>query len=77
MSLAQEIKNKQKESLDTLINWFGNQKMTAHKLDVSKQVVSNWVARGRISAQMAVKAEAITGSSITKEELRPDVLEWL
>ena len=76
MSLAQEIKEKQKKSLDNLINWFGSQKMLAFNIGVSKQVVSNWVSRGRISSKMAAKAQALTNNEIKKKELRPDILEW-
>jgi DNA-binding transcriptional regulator YdaS (Cro superfamily) len=76
MSLAKQIKAQQKENLNLLIAWFGSQVMTAHKLGVSKQVVSNWVARGKISATCAIKAEEKTNGDIKKAELRPDVLEW-
>ena len=76
MSLAEEIKTKQKDTLRQLINWFGSQKMTAYRLDVSKQTVSNWVARGRVSAVCAIKAQHETNGIFKKEGLRPDVLEW-
>jgi len=76
MSLAEEIKEKQVNSLLKLIGWFGSQKRLAAELEVSKQVVSNWVSRGRISSSMAAKAQTITKGEIKKEELRPDVLEW-
>lgn len=77
MSLAKEIKEKQVNSLLKLIEWFGSQKRLAAELEVSKQVVSNWVSRGRISSTMAIKAQSVTRGKIKKEELRPDVLEWL
>jgi len=76
MSLAEEIKKAQAEQLGALLVWFGSQKMAAHMLGVSKQTVSNWVARGRISAVCAIKAEEETKGEFTKELLRPDVLEW-
>lgn len=77
MTLAKKIKGKQKDSLNSLIEWFGSQKMTAHNIGVSKQVVSNWVSRGRISATKAITAELKTNGDIKKEDLRPDILEWL
>lgn len=76
MSLAKDIKEKQVNSLLKLIEWFGSQKMLAAELGVSKQVVSNWVARGRISSSMADKAQKATSNGVKKEDLRPDVLEW-
>lgn len=76
MSLAEDISNKQKQSLQELINWYGSQKVLAHYMCVSKQVVSNWVVRGRISAKMAIKADNLTSGEIKKEDLRPDVLVW-
>lgn len=76
MTYHDTIKRQQHEQLALLIEYFGSQKMTAHKLGVSQAVVSNWVARGRISATCAIAAEAATGGYVTKESLRPDVLEW-
>lgn len=77
MSLAQQIKERQRETLNQLIDWFGSQKMTAYHLGVSKQVVSNWISRGRISAVSAIEAEQKTNGEISKNDLRPDVLEWI
>lgn len=75
-TLAQQINEKQKASLLKLIFWAGSQKMLAHKLGVTVATVSNWKARGRISATAAIKAEEITNGFVFKEELRPDVIEW-
>ena len=50
--------------------------MLSGALGVSQQVVGNWVARGRISAVMAAKAEQVTEGVFTKEYMRPDVQVW-
>lgn len=76
MSYAKKIKEQQQQQLIELLKWFGNQSVLAKKMNVSKQAVHNWVARGRISAKCAIKAETITKGAFTKEQLRPDVLEW-
>lgn len=59
-----------------LVEWAGSQHMLAKILDVSPQVVSNWVARGRISATKAAELEQRTKGEFKKSDLRPDVKEW-
>lgn len=76
MSYAKKIQKQQKEQLQLLIEWYGNQAALAHFMGVSPQVVHNWVKRGRISAKCAIKAEYKTDGRLTKEQLRPDVLQW-
>jgi len=76
MSYAKKIQQQQKDQLQLLIEWFSSQAKLAHFIKVSPQVVSNWVARGRISAKCAIRAEAITNGEFKKEQLRPDVLTW-
>jgi DNA-binding transcriptional regulator YdaS (Cro superfamily) len=75
-TLAQQIKSQQAKSLIKLIGYFGSQSRAASFLDVSPQVVSKWMSRGRISAKMALKAQIITGNYISREDLRPDVMVW-
>ena len=72
-----ELKKEQKQELERLISWAGSQTRLAHYLDISPQVVSNWVARGRISACMAIKIEEVTNGAFTKRQLRPDVIKWI
>lgn len=76
MSLAKQLREQQAKELTKLVEWFGSQKMMAHKLGVSKQTANNWVKRGRISATYAIKAETATNGDIKKQALRPDVIEW-
>lgn len=75
-TLIQQIKEQQSTSLNNLIAWAGNRSILARTLGTSPQVVAHWVKRGRISAKMAVVADIKTNSSISKEQLRPDVITW-
>ena len=72
-----DIKRLQKEALGKLWKLYEyNKADMARALDVSPQTVNGWFKRGRISATVAITAEAATYGIITKEELRPDVSEW-
>lgn len=75
MSLLQQYKDQQAAQLIKLLDWAGSQTTLAKALGVSPQTVHNWLARGRISASMAIKAENVTGHFL-KEQLRPDVRVW-
>ena len=77
MKSFEQIKQEQASELMRLIEFAGSQARLARALDVSPQVVQNWVKRGRISATCAIDAEQQTNGFITKEELRPDVENWL
>jgi len=76
MKSQQEIEIQQRAKLKELIEWVGSQTRLAHELGVTKQVVNNWVARGRISAACAILVEEKTAGLFTKEALRPDVTVW-
>ena len=75
MSLLQQYKDQQSSQLIKLVDWAGSQTTLANALGVSPQTVHNWLARGRISAEMAIRAEKVTGVFL-KEHLRPDVRVW-
>jgi DNA-binding transcriptional regulator YdaS (Cro superfamily) len=77
MKSYEQIKQEQASELMRLIKFAGSQSRLARALDVSPQVVQNWVKRGRISATAAIEAEEQTNGFITKEDLRPDVDSWL
>lgn len=70
------IKQQQADQLDKCIKHFGTQSRMARALGVSRFVVNRWVARGRISATMAIEVERVTGGLFKKEEMRPDVTHW-
>jgi len=71
-----EINKDKKAALEKLLSFAGTQKRLAHFLDVTPSNVNSWVKRGYISATAAIKAEEVTNGYVTKEELRPDVVEW-
>ena len=77
MKSIEELKEQQRGELKALIDWAGSQTRLAHYLSISPQVVSNWVARGRISASMAIEVEKVTKGAFTKRQLRPDVIKWI
>lgn len=72
----QQIKQKQASELIRLIDYVGSQSSLAAQLEVPRQVVSNWVKRGRISATMATIVERKTSGLFTRKNLRPDVATW-
>lgn len=71
-----EVKQRQKKSLNELIDYVGGPARAAALLDVSVQVVTNWRSRGRISATMATEVERKTNGLFTRRQLRPDVINW-
>jgi DNA-binding transcriptional regulator YdaS (Cro superfamily) len=75
-TLAEKLKSEQSKYLIKLIGYFGSQARCAAYLDVSPQVVQGWILRGKISAKMALQAQIVTGNFVTREQLRPDVLNW-
>lgn len=76
MITQQDILKQQKDALNELIEMYGGQSQLGRTLGLDRQVVNNWVKRGRISATYAIKAEQLTGGTIRKEYLRPDVRNW-
>jgi DNA-binding transcriptional regulator YdaS (Cro superfamily) len=75
-TLAQKIKEDQAKNLIKLIGYFGSQAKLAAHLDVTPQAVQGWILRGRISAKMAIQSELVTGNFLSREQLRPDVINW-
>lgn len=73
---AEQTKQQQSMALSTLIEWAGNKSVLARLLGVSPQAVAAWELRGRISAKKALAADSLTVGRITKEQLRPDVINW-
>jgi len=74
--ITKQVKTQEKMQLLALVKWAGSKASLAKMLDVSPQVVSGWIKRGRISATAAVEAEKQSRGLFTKRALRPDVSEW-
>lgn len=77
MLSMREIKKKQFEELNRVIEFFGTATRLAEAIGVTKSAVSQWVIRGKISATMAREVERVTNGEFKKEELRPDIAKWL
>lgn len=73
---AEKIQEQEKKALSELVQHYGSQGALARALGETKQTVSNWVARGRISAQAAIKVEKATEGKFTKRYMRPAVTVW-
>lgn len=76
MMSAIEVSKQQKYELERLLTWAGSKARLADALNVSRQTVYYWQKRGRISATCAREVEQLTKGLFTKEELRPDVINW-
>lgn len=75
-TLAEKVKRQEREALIELIAYCGSQAALCRLIDESSQTVCNWVARGRISAQAAIKVEKATEGKFTKRYMRPAVSVW-
>lgn len=75
-TLIEQIREEQQLSITKLIKWAGTKAILARSLGTTPQVVGHWAKRGRIAAKYAVKAETLTKGYLTKEQLRPDVINW-
>jgi len=75
-TLKEMIEKQEAEQLQAAIDWAGGQTVLAQFLGTSPQTVSNWVARGRISASAAADLEKKTSGKFKKSEMRPDVKDW-
>lgn len=76
MKSAAQIKQQQAAQLIRVIKWFGSQKRLAESCGYSAPTVTHWIRRGKISKKGAVKVEALTDKHFTKEDMRPDVMDW-
>lgn len=75
-TLKEMIEKQEAEQLQAAIDWAGGQTTLAQFLGESPQTVSNWSARGRISAKAAARLEEKTSGKFKRSEMRPDVKDW-
>ena len=76
MLSREQIETQCRSELCRLIEYVGSQACLAAQLGVSRQVVSNWASRGKISPRMAAEVERKTNGLFLRRELRPDVVSW-
>jgi DNA-binding transcriptional regulator YdaS (Cro superfamily) len=63
-----------RETLQDLIDEAGSQSELAVNLGITQQNVSRLMTRGkRVSPELAVKIELMTGGKIKRSDLRPDL----
>lgn len=76
-----KIKEQQRLYLAVLWELYDfNKSEMGRAVGVNPQVVTNWFARGRVSATCAIKygrIEKVKKAGVTKELLRPDVDDWM
>jgi DNA-binding transcriptional regulator YdaS (Cro superfamily) len=75
-SVDEQLSEHHAMMLDRVIAWAGSPGTLAVLLDVTPQTVQSWMARGRISAKAAVRAEQISGGVFKARDLRPQVAVW-
>lgn len=56
-------------SIESLIEFFGNQSILARKLGIKPQAVQQWLVRGQIPIRRAIQIERITGGEIRLEDI--------
>ena len=62
------------EPVQRLINYFGNQVMTAEALGVKQATISGWLTHKHgVSGVSAIKAEIMTGGVVKASELCPSL----
>jgi hypothetical protein len=66
-----------RQALDTLLAHFGTKAEMARQVKMSRNTVSYWFTRGQIGRVAAKKFGSMKALPFTKEQLRPDIANWL
>jgi DNA-binding transcriptional regulator YdaS (Cro superfamily) len=64
---------KSTDALSRAITEAGGQTALARKIGKQQGHVGNWLARGKVPAEVCVDIERATDGKVTRYELRPDV----
>lgn len=75
-SPAEAIAEQREAELLRLIDWAGNGSNLARILGISRQEVSNWKKRKRISTRGAIMAEKYTNGQFTVRDLLPQLEDF-
>ena len=70
------FKAKCREALDLLLAHIGTKAEMARQAKMSRNTVSYWFTRGQVGRVAAKKFGSMKTIPFTKEQLRPDVLDW-
>lgn len=65
------------QALDSLLVYFGTKAEMARHAKMSRNTVSYWFTRGQIGRMAAKKFGSMKTVPFTKEQLRPDIVNWL
>ena len=66
-----------RKALDMLLAHFGTKAEMARQARMSRNTVSYWFTRGQVGRVAAKKFGSMKTLPFTKEQLRPDVANWL
>jgi hypothetical protein len=66
-----------RKALDLLLAHFGTKAEMARQARMSRNTVSYWFTRGQIGRVAAKKFGSMKTLPFTKEQLRPDIANWL
>lgn len=63
-------------SIEAAVEHLGSQKALAEALDVSPQMVSQWLSGKRpVSPEKARDIDRVTGGAVPKHSIRPDIFD--
>jgi hypothetical protein len=66
-----------RQALELLLSHFGTKAEMARQARMSRNTVSYWFTRGQVGRVAAKKFGSMKSLPFTKEQLRPDVANWL
>lgn len=70
------FKAKCQKAMDLLLAHLGSKAEMARQAKMSRNTVSYWFTRGQIGRVAAKKFGSMKAIPFTKEELRPDIVDW-
>jgi hypothetical protein len=74
---AKPLKAECRQALELLLAHFGSKAEMARQAKMSRNTVSYWFTRGQIGRVAAKKFGTMRAVPFTKEQLRPDIANWL
>jgi hypothetical protein len=66
-----------RQALELLLAHFGTKAEMARQAKMSRNTISYWFTRGQIGRVAAKKFGTMRAVPFTKEQLRPDIANWL
>jgi len=66
-----------RQALDQLLVHFGTKAEMARQAKMSRNTISYWFTRGQVGRVAAKKFGSMKALPFTKEQLRPDIVNWL